>query len=144
MVGSSPYLRLVTSEQPGRDEPPVVAAFRRNVRVAHAVAFRILGREGEVDDLLQDLYVAAQRDLRDLSNEMSVRKWFIIATVRMARRRARKQRLLHVFGLDEPTMTQVAAPTASPEQQAEIAALYGVLGMLPLKDRIAWTLRHLE
>src|SRR5215471_19363461 len=109
MVGSSPYLRLVSGERPGRDEPPIVAAFRKNVRVAHAVAFRILGREGEVDDLLQDLYVAAQRDLRDLSNELAVRKWFIIAAVRMARRRARKQRLLQVFGLDEPVLSQVAS-----------------------------------
>jgi RNA polymerase sigma-70 factor, ECF subfamily len=144
MLGSSPYLRLVSSDRPASDEPPVVAAFRRNVRVAHQVAFRILGRQAEVDDLLQDLYVAAQRDLRDLSNELAVRKWFIIAAVRMARRRARRQRLLELLRLDEPMLVQVASPAASPEQQAEVSALYGVLDMLPLKDRIAWTLRHLE
>ena len=142
-TSNSSYLRLV-ADAPVREEPPVVTAFRRNVRYAHAIAFRILGREGEVEDLLQDLFVAAQRDLRDLSNEFSVRKWFTVATVRMARRRARRQRLLRFFGFDEPILCDVPSTEATPEQRAEVAALNTTLSLLPIDARAAWTLRHLE
>lgn len=102
MLARSSYLRLVTAETPPRDEPPAVTAFRDRVRFAHAIAFRILGREADVDDLLPDLFIAACRDLRDTSSAPAVRRWFAVATVRMARRRARRQRLLRFFGVDEP------------------------------------------
>jgi len=139
----SSYLRLV-ADAPVREEPPVTAAFRANVRLAHAIAFRILGREGEVEDLLQDLFVAAQRDLGDLSNEFSVRKWFTVATVRLARRRSRRQRLLRFFGFDEPILCDVPSTEATPEQRAQVIALNTTLGLLSLELRVAWTLRHLE
>jgi RNA polymerase sigma-70 factor, ECF subfamily len=143
-VAQSPYLKLVSADAPKRDEPAAVAAFREHVRFAHAIAFRILGRQAEVDDLLQDLFIAARKDLRDTSEPAAVRKWFAVATVRMARRRARRGSLLRFFGFDEPGFDAMVAPGATPEQQAEVSALYGLLQHVPLQSRIAWTLRNLD
>ena len=47
-MAQSPYLRLVTADPPRPDEAPAVAAFRVNVRFAHAIAFRILGRQAKL------------------------------------------------------------------------------------------------
>src|SRR5262245_17102415 len=109
-MAQSPYLRLVSTDPPRANEAPAVAAFRANVRFAHAIAFRILGRQAEVEDLLQDLFIAAQRDLRQTDNPHAVRKWFAVATVRMARRRARRQQLLQLIGFDEPPFETFLTP----------------------------------
>lgn len=51
---------------------------------------------------------------------------------------------MRFFGVDEPGFGAFVSPTATPEQQAQVKALYAILGRVPLEDRIAWTLRNLE
>jgi RNA polymerase sigma-70 factor (ECF subfamily) len=140
---SSAYLRLVTAA-PRAGETPVAAAFRENASLAQRVALRILRSESDVDDVLQDVFLAAQRDLRDTSEPKAVRRWFVVATVRLCRRRARRQQLFRFFTNDEPGYDAIASRDASPEARAQVAALFAVLDGLPLQGRIAWTLRHLE
>jgi RNA polymerase sigma-70 factor (ECF subfamily) len=139
-------LKLARPDSPpaAAEVSPVTAAFMKNARHAHAIAYRILGRPADVDDLLQDLYIIAARDLKDLSNDFAVRRWFTVATVRLARRVARQQRIRAFFALDDPEVPEVVAPGATPEQRAEVTRLFSVLEQLPLDQRIAWTLRRLE
>jgi RNA polymerase sigma-70 factor (ECF subfamily) len=137
-------LKLVSVDAPRRDEPPAVIAFREHVRFMHALALRILGREADVDDLLQDVFIIARKKLRDTSHPLAVKRWFAVTTVRLAQRRARRHALLRFFGLDEPGFDAMASPWASPEEQAEVKALYAVLARIPVAQRIAWTLRYLD
>ena len=143
-----PYLQLLARgalpRTPRRDEGPVEAAFRDNADYAHAVALRILGRTEDVEDLLQDLFIAAQRDLREFDHPAALRRWFLVATVRLARRRLRRQRLFSFFGDHDRVLESAIAPGADPEQYALLSSIYRVLDRMPTANRLAWTLRHIE
>jgi RNA polymerase sigma-70 factor (ECF subfamily) len=118
--------------------------FLRFAPYVGAVGLRILGRRDEIDDLVQDVFLEAARGLSGLRDPRAVKAWLATITVRLARRRLRKRKLLRIFVRREAEEIDVADPAASPEQRALLAQVYAVLGRLPVDDRIAWTLRHLE
>jgi RNA polymerase sigma-70 factor (ECF subfamily) len=66
-------------------------------------------------------------------------------TVRVARAKLRRRRLWMVVGFDEaPSYENVAAVAASPADRVLIARVYAVLDRLPVRLRLAWSLRHIE
>jgi RNA polymerase sigma-70 factor (ECF subfamily) len=122
------------------------ALYRRYAPYVAAIAGRILGRDHELDDLVQDAFVNALRGLEGLREPAAVRGWLAKITVRLATRRLRQLRLrraLHLardVGDDEP----IHAPGASDEQRALIARVYRALDRLPAAERVAWVLRHVQ
>jgi len=142
-------LRLVA--KPRADEPspggdaPIEVLYRAYAPYVAAVALRLLGRQGEIDDLVQDVFLAAQRGLSALRDPGAVRGWLATVTVRLARRRLRARRLRALIGLDRgPRENEALAPGASPETAAEAAELFARLDELPVAERLAWSIRYLE
>jgi RNA polymerase sigma-70 factor (ECF subfamily) len=112
--------------------------------VAH-IGWRLLGRDDEVDDLVQDVFLAAHRGARRLRDPEAIRGWMATVTVRLAKRRLRKRRLMAAISLDSaPDYLSLADKNASPENRALLAQVYSALDRLPTNQRIAWTLRYLE
>ncbi len=123
----------------------VEAAFRRHAGYVVAIAMRLLGRDEEVEDVLQDVFLAAVRGLPRSADVSEQRAWLACVTVRCAGRRLRRRRLLTWLRLDDaPDYMDVASPAASPEQRALLARVYRALDEVPVAERLAWTLRHLE
>lgn len=121
------------------------ALFRRYSPYVAAIAHRLLGRDDEVDDTIQEVFLAAVRGLHALRDPAAIRAWLARVTVRSARQRLRKRRLRGFLGLDEPTSYEaVIDRSASAEQRALIARLYRVLDGMPANQRIAWSLRYIE
>lgn len=139
-------LRVVLpAEEPLPDAPLTLdEAFRRYVRYVAAIALKIFGRDDEVDDVVQDVFLAAHKGLRDLRDDHAIKGWLATVTVRLAGRRLRMRRLRSFFGLEDLGAMQPVAPGASPEQRALLASVYALLRKLPVADRLAWTLRHVE
>jgi len=157
MNARSFHLRLVS---PGRhdrasdaseaqlDPGDFDALYRRYAPYVAAIAARILGRDHELDDLVQDAFVNALRGLRGLREPAAVKGWLAKITVRLATRRLRQRNLrraLHLshdvdIGDDEPSV----ASSASPEQRALVARVYRALDGLPAAERVAWVLRHVQ
>jgi len=132
-------------------EPPVEPAldldglFRRYAPYVAAIAHRLLGRDEDVDDTIQEVFVAAVRGLHALRDPAAIRGWLARVTVRVARQRLRKRRVRVFLGLDEPVVyDSVVDHSASAEQRALLARVYSVLDDLPANQRIAWSLRHIE
>ena len=97
------------------------------------------------DELVQDVFVDACKDLDRIRNREAVRSWLAICTIRRARRRLRRRRLRHMLGLDEPVDYEAVADRgATPPQRALLRRVYEVLDELPVEQRLAWTLRHIE
>jgi RNA polymerase sigma-70 factor (ECF subfamily) len=147
----TPLLRLVRDsadppETPVAPQPPTLEqAFRAHAQYVVAVATRLLGRDEEVNDLVQDVFLTAMRDLPSLRDPSSLRSWLAAITARKAHDRLRKRRLRAFLSLDAaPDYQQLADDAASPEQKALLARVYTVLDQIPARDRIAWTLRHVE
>jgi RNA polymerase sigma-70 factor (ECF subfamily) len=119
--------------------------FRRYSPYVAAVAHRLLGRDDDVDDTVQEVFLAAVRGLSRVRDPGAVKAWLARIAVRSARRRLRKRRLRSFFGLDEPTVYESVTDTgASPDQKAILARVYGVLDSMPANHRIAWSLRYVE
>ncbi len=121
------------------------AAFRAYGRYVAAIAMRLLGRDDEVDDVVQDVFLDAVRGLGSISDPGAVKAWLATVTVRTARRRLRLRRVKAFLALDPARQyDDVASPDASPETRALLARVYALLDRLPVELRLAWTLRHVE
>lgn len=108
------------------------------------LAYRLVGREGDVDDLVQDVFVAAWESMPLLDDPKAIRGWLSRVTVRLAGRRLRRRRLAQFFGFDDDEPLEVATTSLSPETHAVVVQLYRRLDTLPVAERLAWSLRHIE
>ena len=121
------------------------AAFRRYAPYVAAVAHRLLGRDDDVDDTVQEVFIAAVRGMHQLRDEGALKGWLARVAVRVARRKLKTRKLRRFFGLDEaPTYETVADGAASPEDRALLSRVYTALDCVPTDARLAWTLRHVE
>ena len=119
--------------------------FRRYAPYVARIGHRLLGRDDEVDDLIQDVFLAAHRGIRGLREAEAIKGWLATVAVRQCRRRLRARRVrtfLHIDSTDD--YGQVADESASPEHRAMLAGVYRVLDRLPVNQRLAWTLRYVE
>jgi RNA polymerase sigma-70 factor (ECF subfamily) len=118
--------------------------FRDLAPYVAAVGLRLLGRHDEVDDLVQDVFLAAYRARAKLRTRHEAKKWLTVVAVRKARRRLRFRRLFVWLGLDDHEPEQLTAGGVSPEDEAFLAQVYALLDRLPVAVRLAWTLRHVQ
>jgi RNA polymerase sigma-70 factor, ECF subfamily len=120
------------------------ALYRRYSRYVAAIAARLLGRDDEVEDLVQDVFLAALRGISRLRDAEAIKGWLAKVTVRLALKRLRKRRLLQVLRLEGELADyqQLAAAGASSAQRERLAKVYRALDRLPARTRVIWLLRH--
>ena len=146
MKALRPALKLV---EPG-DAPPALltpdAIFRAYSGYVAAVALRLLGRDEDVDDVVQEVFIVSLKGLDQLRDAAAIKGWLATVAVRVARRKLRFRKIWAAVGLDEPGtgVQQFVAPGANAEDRAMLSRVYAVLEELPVDERIAWTLRHVE
>jgi RNA polymerase sigma-70 factor, ECF subfamily len=128
-----------------QEAPPLSGAFRQYAPYVAAIALRLLGRDDEVDDVVQDVFLDAIRGAAKLRRREALKAWLATVTVRVARRRLRTRRLRGWLGFDKAyDYEQTVAPGASPEDRAFLARVYRVLDALPIEQRLAWALRYVN
>jgi RNA polymerase sigma-70 factor, ECF subfamily len=123
------------------------ALFRRYARLALGLSYRILPRDADIDDLVQDSFLIAFERLDRLSNPQAFQAWLSAIVVRTAGKRLRRRRLQVRLGLvrSEPIeVDQVVSRSAPPDVAAELRAVYGLLEKLNVEERIALVLRRVE
>lgn len=126
-------------------ELDVASLFRRHARYVAGVATRLLGRDHEVDDVVQEVFLAATRGLAALREPAAVQAWLTRVAVRVAMRRLRWRRLRRTLGLDGgASYDDLPDPTLSAEDRVVVTRIYRLLDRLPAADRTAWLLRQVE
>jgi len=123
------------------------ALFRRYVRLALGLAYRILPSDLDIDDLVQDSFLYAFERLNGLTNPQAFQAWLSSIVVRTAGKRLRRRKLQIRLGLRSHTpidADEVISRTAPPDVAAELRAVYGLLENLPVEERIALVLRRVE
>jgi len=119
--------------------------FRRYAPYVASIGLKLLGRDDELDYLVQDVFVEAQRGLPQLRDPAVVKAWLGRITVRRAVRRLRRRKLRAFFSLEAlPAETVLVDAGATPEEKAHAAMTYRLVERLPVAQRIVWTLKHLE
>jgi RNA polymerase sigma-70 factor (ECF subfamily) len=119
--------------------------FRRYAPYVGAVVLQLIGRPGDVDDVVQDVFIQAHRGLSKLRDPAAVRPWLRRIAVRRARRWLRKRWVRRWFGeADVDVQAELVDASASPEERAQIAHIYRMLERMPRDERIVWVLRLVE
>jgi RNA polymerase sigma-70 factor (ECF subfamily) len=152
LMPRAPHLRVLTADDAAGTEDAALPAtdldglYRRYAPYVAAVAVRILGRDHELDDLVQDAFLNALRGLHDLREPAAIKGWLARITIRLAVRRLRQRRLRRMLQIERDVYDYeaLAAPAATPEQRAQIGKLYRVLDHLPAEERVVWVLRHVQ
>lgn len=162
-AGAGAVLPFVRPSQvngaPLADELALVEQAKENQRTAqHALYLRyhervkvrvsrLLGTASDVDDVLQDTFVLAFRDLKQLDDAARFGAWLCGIAVHQVHRRLRRRQLLQRLGFrhaDEPTLSRAVDPAAGPEVRVLLEQLERALGELVPRQRLAWILRHVE
>lgn len=124
------------------------ALLRRHMREVGRLVSYLLESNSDVDDVVQDTFVAALSGLDGLRDVSVFRGWLLRIAINTARKSLRKRRFLRALGLDrgatDSCFETYADNALSPEARAELASLDRILGRMPTEQRIAWILRYVE
>lgn len=123
------------------------ALFRRYARLANGLAFRLLGGDPDVEDLVQDSFAYALSGLSRLSDPGAFKGWLASIVVRQAGKRLRRRRLLVRLGMRKHTAPDIDAcisESAPPDVVAELKSVYRVMDEIPVDAHQAFVLRHVE
>jgi RNA polymerase sigma-70 factor (ECF subfamily) len=119
--------------------------FKEHSAYVARLAYRMMGRDVEIDDVVQDVFILLLRHIRRIRQPAAVRAWLATTTVRLTRRRLRVKRLRLLLGLgDDVGLAEARDGGSSPEDRAAFRAIHAALETVGVSERIAWTLRYLE
>ena len=119
--------------------------FKEHSAFVARLVLRLLGREDEVDDLVQDVFVSLFRNLKKIRQTQAMRAWLMTTTVRMVRRRLRVRRIGFLLRRSQRTDPMgLEAHGTSAEDRLALWSLHRALEKVSVNARIAWVLRHLE
>ncbi|HEY8927047.1 MAG TPA: sigma-70 family RNA polymerase sigma factor, partial [Polyangia bacterium] len=120
--------------------------YRRYSRYVAAIVLRLDPRVPDLDDVVQDVFLAAAGGLKRLRDPGAIRAWLATTTVRMVRRRLRVRRMWRWLGLGQEARPPAPLVDAgnSPVDRLLLRAVYDVLDRLPVADRVAFVLYQIE
>jgi RNA polymerase sigma-70 factor (ECF subfamily) len=123
----------------------IAGVFHAYAPYVAAVAIRLLGRDDDIDDVVQDVFVAALKGLEALREPEAIKGWLAAVAVRVTMRKLRVRRVQRALGLGaqwDPSW--LMAPAATGEERTLLHQLYGMLEDFPAQERVAWSLRYLQ
>ena len=119
--------------------------FRRQQARVQATLFRILGRNREIEDLLQEIFIHVFRSLRNYRGEAKLATWIDRITVRVAYRYLSKNK---TAALTTHLVEDMPCSDGSPAQRSYaregIRRLYAALSQLSPPLRIAFVLHEID
>lgn len=137
---------LVTAALAG-DMNAKEALFRRHVGLVSGLAFRLLGRDAELEDVIQESFTVAFASLPRLTKPQAFASWLATIVTGTTIATIRRRRLLGRLGLlrREPVQLEtLISKAAPPDVAAELAAVYRIIDTLPTKERVVLVLRRVE
>jgi len=165
MPTSRSHLRAVPTPPPGAARGPSDAALvvaaragedwarealcRRYAGMVIGLSRRLLGSDGEADDLAQEAFVQAIGSLDALADPQAFAGWMKSIVVRTAHKVVRRRVLMRRLGLgprerEALDESSLVSPDAPPDVRAELRAIYTILQAMPARERIALVLRRVE
>jgi len=143
--GSGPSdAALVLAARAGEDWAKE-ALFRRYAPMVNGLAFRTMGRDDDVDDLVQDSFANALTNLHRLEEPQAFAGWISAIVVRTASKIFRRRKLLRRLGLrskdEAPDVEMILGHATPPDLAAEVHAL---LERLSVEHRMVLVLRRAE
>jgi RNA polymerase sigma-70 factor (ECF subfamily) len=123
------------------------ALFRRYVTMVNGLAYRLVGRDADLDDLVQDCFAAAWCSLGRLKDPHQFANWLGSIVVRTAHKLIRRRRTLARLGLGNCAsveLDRLVSPGTPPDARAELEAAYRIVETMAPSTRVAFLLRRIE
>jgi RNA polymerase sigma-70 factor (ECF subfamily) len=123
------------------------ALFRRYAPMINRLAYRLIGRDSDLDDLVQESFAEALGSLSRIRNTETFPSWVSAIVVRTANKLLRRRRLMVRLGLRDADPVDVEAFTSKslpPDVAFELRVLYRLVETMPTKLRTPLILRHVE
>jgi RNA polymerase sigma-70 factor (ECF subfamily) len=121
------------------------ALFRREFGRVNATIYRILGPTSEVDDLVQETFIAAFRGLAKFRGEARLSTWIDRIAVRVALDHVRTRKATPVpLGVIGDELTDASIPDAQAHARDGLRRLYAALSQLSPEGRIAFALYAID
>ena len=121
---------------------------RRYQRAMFGTSLRLLTRDGDAEDAVQEAFIASWRRLPEFRADAKFSTWlYRIVTNRSLNelRRRRPTEVLEPDGYDSaPILIDSATPDRHAEQSAMMEALQAALAALPDTLRVCWLLREVD
>ena len=119
--------------------------FKEHAAFVARLVFRLLGREDEVDDIVQDVFVSLFRSLPSIRQTEALRGWLVTTEVRMVRRRLRVRRFGFLLRRSQRVDPMgLEAHGSSAEDRLSLWTVHRALEKVSVNARLAWVLRHIE
>lgn len=131
---------------PGAPPPAeFMALFNEYERYVASIGSRILGANNGVDDLVQEVFLVIYQEFHKLRELSSVKAWLATITTRLAWRQRGRPWLYSKLSLTQvEELSPLESTEASPELQADLAALLDRLRSMPPSLREPWLLRFID
>jgi RNA polymerase sigma-70 factor (ECF subfamily) len=110
-------------------------------------ARRLLGPQGDAEDVVHEVFLVAHRRLPEWRGEAKITTWLYAITVRVVRERRRRERLRGWLRLSlraRPDEAPPPTPLQSLESRRAMETTYRILDGLPDRERTAFILFELE
>jgi RNA polymerase sigma-70 factor (ECF subfamily) len=119
--------------------------FQRERRRVHAILYRVLGSNAEMEDLLQEVFIEVFRSMPGFRGEATLGTWLDRIGVRVAYAHLTRRRLetVRLSVVPEPTSREPGADDRAMTRQAT-AHLYQALDRVAVSQRIAFTLHVID
>jgi RNA polymerase sigma-70 factor, ECF subfamily len=118
--------------------------YDRHSSSVHGLVYRLLGREGELDDIVQEVFIYALNSIDKLREPAALKGWLFgiaVGKVRSHLRRRFRFRWLSFVAHDD--LPEPAVPLD--DAQVELARnVTHILDQLPADERIALVVHHIE
>ena len=141
-----PRLRLIEGESApeAAGVPSFEDLYRSHARYVATIAFRLLGRWDDVDDVVHDTFLQARTALPQVRNPDAIKGWLATITVRVTRRALKRGRWRRLVSWGQVPPDEVGQGSLSAEDYAYVQGAYARLARLPTDERIAWILRRVH
>ncbi len=123
------------------DERAFAVLYRRYAQYIAGLSYRLMGDALELDDIVQDTFVAASVGIGNLQDPSLVRPWLVTIAARQAQRRLKARQRRRWLG--QETLRQ-SPRVSDPRVAREVEELYDVVDRLSVKLRVPWLLARLE
>jgi RNA polymerase sigma-70 factor, ECF subfamily len=118
--------------------------YDRHAEAVQGMVYRLLGRDTELDDIVQEVFIYALYSIDKLREPAALKAWLLgvaVGKVRSHLRRRFRRRWLSFLPQEELP----DPPAPSPEPQAELTRdVCGILDHLPADERIALVVHRIE
>ena len=113
--------------------------YRRYARYVATIAFRLLGEDSEIDDVVQDTFLQVSTGIDGLRDPKGFRSWLATIAVRCVwRKRAQRRRRQFL----RKTLAVLGLSRSDPADRQPVDELYDQLDRIPERCRMPWLLHR--